>query len=281
MVALALLSQACAVPDSRDGAREISSPAAVALDHSALQAAAPDGRQVVQAWRRDGERLAAGFVDGQGQGLLVVSDRSGKRLAAHPMPGRILAVAWSARDDLLIAGYRLQEFSFGANLFQWLVRIDGEQRVQIELGDTTLKPATAKRLKASLPELLSVVFSPAGDELAFLRLYDPPQFPAYLRLLYRNWQVPTDRKLLDLPVQPTGIEWLLPGDVLACRSRDNDVQRIELWPVADAARRGDSAGSAELPPAEEHNRMWTLRKWRFAGLITPDEFRKTVKGMQP
>lgn len=305
VVAPALLVQSCAIPKAKDGGRGIPSPAA--LDRQALQATTPDGRltalgdnglmltermsgktlrlspqtPVALAWRRDGARLAAGFVDGQEESHLVVFDRDGHRLEEHPLPGRSLVVTWSSRNDLLVAGYRLREYSFGANLVQWLVRIDGRNREQIGLGDTTLTPGTAKRLQASLPELLALAFSPAGDELAYLRLYDPPQFPPYLRLLYRNWQVPTDRKLLDLPVHPASIEWLPPDDVLACRSGDNDVQRLELWPAADASRRAEGAGSAELPPAAEHDRLWALRKWRFEGLITPDEFRTTVKGMHP
>jgi hypothetical protein len=190
-------------------------------------------------------------------------------------------MAWSSRNDLLVAGYRLREFSFGANLSQWLVRIDGRKREQIGLGDTTLKPGTAKRLQAALPELLPVAFSPAGDELAYLRLYDPPQFPTYLRLQYRNWQAPTDRKLLGLPVQPARLEWLMPGDVLAYQSGNGSVQRIELWPVPGDPTLSGSREPADRPPPRENHRLWTLRKWRFEGLITPDEFRKTVKGMPP
>lgn len=226
-------------------------------------------------WRKtDGERLAKGVADNNGGWRLDVFSRDGRKLEEHPLPGPVLAVAWSSRQDLLVIGYRLQEFSFGANLSQWLVRLHDGRREQLDLWDTTLKPGTARNLKNSLSALLPAAFSPAGDEVIFTRLHDPPQFPAYLELRYRNWQVPAERKLLQLSVQPVSLGWEPTGEVVTCRSGSHPAQRVELWP--DAA--GAVPAAAPAPAAEL---LWTLRKWRFEGLITPAEFLEVVLEKQP
>lgn len=226
-------------------------------------------------WQRtDGERLAKGVAGNNGGWRLDVFSRDGRKLEEHPLPGPVLTVAWSSRQDLLVIGYRLQEFSFGANLSQWLVRLHDGRRDQLDLWDTTLKPNTARNLKGHLAALLPAAFSPDGDEFVFTRLHDPPQFPAYLELRYRNWQVPAERKLLQLPVQPVMLDWEPTGEVVTCRSGSRPAQRVELWP--------DSAGTAPAAAlAPDAGLLWTLRKWRFEGLITPAEFLEVVLEKQP
>jgi hypothetical protein len=225
------------------------------------------------AWRRDGQQLAAAFFTAeQNRGQLVIFTATGQRVDAWELPGRIVALAWSSRDDLLAAGYRLQTYSFGANLAQWLIHVKAAQMEKISLGDMTIKPATASQWASTLPELLSVAFSPDGDELVQLRLHDPPQFPPYLRLIHRNWQVPGERRLKDLPVQPILIDWTASAEAVVLQPSGQPAQRLELWPVAPVA-----GGGAPDPAAPPHDDLrWTLRKWRFAGLITPEEFQEEL-----
>lgn len=255
LATLACLTQACAppVPARNEGS--------FPLDGTIWQ-------------RQDGKRLAQVFVDKDRQWGLSVFDPDGRKLEEHPLPGPILAVVWSSHQDLLIIGYRLQEFSFGANLSQWLVRLHDGQREQIALGDATLKPNTAKILKDQLPMLLRVAFSPAGDEFVFTRLHDPPQLPAYLELLHRNWQVPAERKLVALPVVPVRITWLPPREAVTWQTGDDPAQQIDLWPDTFAP-------AAQPAAAVESERLWALRKWRFAGLITPAELQKVITEKQP
>lgn len=276
-----------------------------------LQAATGQQRQIdsreplVLGWRRDGLQLAvASAVDGE-QGQLALYDREGRLVEQTALPGVPVALAWSRHGDLLIAGYRLREFSFGGNLSQWLVRVNGAEREVIELGDTTLKPATARNIKVRLVELLKVSFSPAGDELILLQLHDPPAFSAYLQLVHRNWQVPNERKLLQLPLQPAEIAWGEVADTVAYRTAAGAWQRLPLWPAEGEPSRHavEITDPAEQPavdrqlqrfadgtyllaangrlylgtgftplPAVDDNRGWTLRKWRFEGLITPAEY---------
>lgn len=228
------------------------------------------------AWRRDGRQLAAAFpaVD-QERGYLVVYDASGQRVDAWELPGRIVALTWSARNDLLAVGYQLRIFSFGANLSQWLIHVKDARIEQIPLGDMTIEPATARQWASMLPELLAVAFSPDGDELVLLRLHDPPQFPPYLQLLHRNWQVPGERKLKDLPVQPTTLAWAASGEAVNIQTTGQPVQRLELWPqMPVTASTATKSGLPDPLPSPRDDRLWTLRKWRFEGLITPEEFQE-------
>ncbi len=256
-------------------------------------------------WRRDGLQLAAVFAGDGKQGQLVLYDQEGRLVEQADLPGVPVALAWSRHDDLLIAGFHLREFSFGGNLSQWLVRVNGAERAVFELGDSTLKPTTAKTVKSRLADLLKVSFSPAGDELVVLQLHDPPQFPAYLQLVHRNWQVAKERKLLQLPVQPVAIAWGDAEDTVVYRSADGTVQMLPLWPADGEPSRnmvviGDAPklpevdkglqrfadggyllavngrlylGSGLAPRSTgDDDKGWTLRKWRFEGLITPEEY---------
>lgn len=266
------------------------------------------GSPLALAWRRDGAELAAGFVDEQGESRLAVFDRRGALLSEQPLPGRLLSLSWSARHDLLAFGYQLKVYSFGANLTQWLVRSDAQTTTTIVLGDVTLRPATAKRLAKDLPALLAAAFSPDGDELVFLRLHDPPEFSPYLRLLYRNWQAPGERKLLDLALQPVAIDWEPTGEAIVWWYGAQQPQRFELWPppastpqpavvsliparASDPASRlqflddgryllatagrlylGEGLPVRQRPAYDEA--LWQLRKWRFEELISAEEFRE-------
>lgn len=239
-----------------------------------------DEMPLALAWRRDGQRLAAVFPgEGEGTERLVVFDREGQRHSETALPGRTVAVAWSARHDLLVAGYQLQQYSFGANLSQWLLRIDAAGAPPIKLGDVTIEPATAKQFSAVLPRLLQAAFSPQGDELVFLRLHDPPQSSPYLQLVYRNWQAEGERKLLDLPVRSAALQWQVAGEAITCTVDGEPPRTVELWPVP----RPDAAVPiAGRPPSHlDDARLWTLRKWRFEGLITPEEFRTVAAEVKP
>lgn len=189
------------------------------------------------------------------------------------MPGPILAVTWSARDDLLVVGYRLREFSFGANLAQWLVRINSEGEETIALGDVTLESSTVRQFAAGLPLLLGVFFSPSGDELVFTQVHDPPQAPPYLQLLYRNWQVPAARKLFALPLAPVSVTWNESGDAITWRLGEDPPRQHILWPLQGERM----PGGAPLAPGKDTERLWSLRKWRFEGLITPDEYAQAAE----
>ena len=257
-------------------------------------------------WRHDGAQLAAAFAAEDGKGRLVIFALDGQVLTRSELPGTAVALAWSRRDDLLVAGYTLRSYSFGGSLNQWLVRINGAEREQSTIGDVTLKPSTTKAVRDRMSDLLKVAFSPAGDELVVLQLHDPPQFPAYLQVTHRNWQAAGERKLPQLPVQPVALHWGVAEDEVVYRSVAGSWRVLSLWPPAGSPapvagqaadlpeewsaetrlQRFDSgdyllavdgrlyAGSnlPVRPLSADADKSWMLRKWRFEGLISPEEY---------
>lgn len=257
-------------------------------------------------WRHDGTQLAAAFAAEDGKGRLVVFARDGQIVAKSELPGTPVAMAWSRRDDLLVAGYSLRSYSFGGSLNQWLVRVNGAEQEQSTIGDATLKPATTKAVRDRLRDLLKVAFSPAGDELVVLQLHDPPQFPAYLQVTHRNWQTAGERKLVQLPVMPAALYWGTNEDELTYRTEAGPWRVLALWPPVGSSS-PVTAQAADLPdewaagtrlqrfdsgdyllavdgrlyaghnlparvPSADADKGWMLRKWRFEGLISPEEY---------
>ncbi|PLX85758.1 MAG: hypothetical protein C0614_04250 [Desulfuromonas sp.] len=146
-------------------------------------------RPLAFSWSDNGERLAAVFALVSGETRLAVYSRDGQLRSEDVFPVEFVGLHWSQRGDLLLAGYVLKNYRFGSNLSQTLLVVDSSGvRTEITLGDTTLNPSTVKRYRSTLRELLKACFTASGDELVYTRLHDPPEFPSYLQLVFRNWQ---------------------------------------------------------------------------------------------
>lgn len=183
----------------------------VAFVRGALQLYVPSSPEVVVlsretpaalAWNRDGTKLAAVYPAGENRTRLKIFDPRGTLLLEVTLPVTYLRLKWPTQGDLLLVGYALKNYSFGSNLTQTLYIVTASGPVPLSLSDTTIKPATAKAYEGSLGEFLPVAFSSQGDELVYARLHDPPEFPPYLQLVYRNWQVPREVKLERVSLEP-------------------------------------------------------------------------------
>lgn len=266
------------------------------------------------AWSRDGRQFSAVFPLPEGQTLLSVYSPAGFTLYETILPVIAGNMAWTVNGEILVSGYSLKVYSFGANLSQSLAVIKNEKVRFIQLTDTTLNPATTKALQPVLQDVLPVLFSPLGDELIYVRLHDPPEFSPYLNVLYKNWQADGARKLLELPLQVVEVGWAGPDLVEVAAS--GGPHRIDLWPSSVASEkdnqgyrfnagrlsRGETlladwgpdaifeqitggrfllasgkslylgAGLAPEFPAEHGQNEWRLRRWRYQGLISSEEF---------
>ena len=157
------------------------------------------GRPLALSWSDNGERFSAAFGDASGQTRLAVYSREGQLLSEDLFQIEFMELGWSQRGDLLLVGYTLKNYRFGSNLSLTLQSIDQlGVHTEIVLGDTTLKPSTAKRYEASLKELLRVCFTSGSDELVYTRLHDPPEFPPYLQLVFRSWLGGPEKLLAQL-----------------------------------------------------------------------------------
>ncbi len=277
---------------------------------------------VALAWSADGLVLAAVFPVADYETRLARYSAQGELLHEALLPVAFNQMDWSARGDLLVMGYVLKLFSFGADLQQILYNMTDEDVVATVLSDTTLRLSTVKKLAKIMRDVLPVAFSPAGDELVYLHLHEPPQFSPYLKLIYKNWQVANGRSLQEMPLQRVQVVWEKPAQSVAVRTADG-VLKLDLWPTVEdvisqsttnhyrfvsgllydgdelLADWGEGAQLQILPdgrflmaannvlwrgdglrsePQESYSeRAWTLRRWRFEGLITADEYQKLLK----
>ena len=278
------------------------------------------------AWNPSDLFLAAAFPVADYETRLILYSAQGEALHETVLPVAFSQMIWSVRGDLLLTGFALKTFSFGADLLQMLYRVDGNEVVETVLSNTTLKLTTVKRLAPIMTDILPVTFSPSGDELVYVHLHDPPQFSPYLQLLYKNWQVGGRRLLQKLPLQTLQVTWDNSEQSVVVRS-SKGLHRLDLWPTPEdsvgqpvvehyrfvdgrlydgeqllanwgeaahlqilpdgrfllaakqALYRGDGLRAGLLDGYSE--RAWTLRRWRFEGLITADEYLKLLREESP
>jgi len=226
-------------------------------------------------------RTAEAVVTEGGEGRVVVRDASGRELFVRVLPARVTALNWSGRGELLAFGYRLQRYTFGGNLTQTLFRMTTKMSDAVRLADQTIKPATAARFEEHSAPQLQVAFAPMGDELVYTRLHDPPDAPPYLQLVHRNWQSEHERELVRLPLAAVQLTWA-GDDTVKVRQETGVVRCLQLWdaPTTLGACEGTPQGGQDHPEAYDERR-WTLRRWRYLGLISPEEYRHLAEKETP
>lgn len=266
---------------------------------------------VALAWHPEGSTFAAAFATGAYATRVAVYAADGTLQRSIDLPVALDRLLWSRRGDLLAVGHALKVFSFGGNLRQILYIVNEDEPGEVLLSDTTLKPATVKQLAGHLDQLLSVAFSGFGDELVHVRLHDPPEFAAYLQLVHSHWQVAGQRLLRRLPVRPVTLAWVAGETAVSVTDASGAGVTIPLWgadeghpsaqPVPDplpgrgqlqtfadgsyllAGRgwlcRGSGLDSQEPPAYDEKD--WMMRRWRFEGLITAEEYLEFRQGGGP
>ena len=203
------------------------------LDSTARQTLAQDSPTAL-SWSRDGATLAAAYTVAEYETRLELYSAQGELLHETLLPVALSALAWSARGDLLATGFALKNYSFGSDLHQALYRLAGAELEESVLSDTTLKPATARLLKSIMASVQPAAFSADGDELVYLHLHDPPQFPPYLELRYHSWPADRGRSLQQLPLQMLQLDWDVSGESVTLHSAQGALT-IDLWPTPDAA----------------------------------------------
>jgi hypothetical protein len=269
------------------------------------------------AWSTDRSALAAAFPIADYETRLELYSAQGALIHETLLPIVVSQMVWSSRGDLLVTGFALKVYSFGGNLRQALYRVTTEQVVEKVLADTSLKPATTKKLMPIMQSVQPVVFSAQGDELVFAKLHDPPAFSPYLQLRYMNWESGVERSLVKIPLQPIQFFWGGSENFVGVMAQAENFS-LSLWPSAEGSAEqlrvpfyqfakgrlyygeklvtdwGDEArlqilvdgryllaqkgrlylgeGLQPVSRSVYNEKAWTLRRWRFEGLITSDEY---------
>lgn len=200
------------------------------LQSAHTQKISPD-KPLALAWSPDGTTLCAAFPGADYETRLLLFSPDGSVRRDLLLPVALTKLVWSARGDLLVVGLKLELFSFGGNLRQSLYRVTEKEMLETVLSDATPRPSLATKLKTEMRQLHPVAFSPDGDELVFLSVHDPPEFPPYADLVYRNWQVDRHSLLGRLPLQPVSLAWSPVADSVMITT-GGVARPLELWPDA-------------------------------------------------
>lgn len=152
------------------------------------------------AWNPDGTRLAAAFPAGRKTEIRLFA-ADGSPIAAASIPARASGIGWRSPTGMVILGTTTRTYSFGAPFAARLYFWDGTAPPRsAPLFDRTLKPSTMNTLGGRPAAVLPLAVSPAGDEIAYLSLHDPPAFPPFLALMVRNLESGGERELAMLPL---------------------------------------------------------------------------------
>jgi hypothetical protein len=162
------------------------------------------------AWSSDGKQLAAAFPLGQ-EAELRIYDRQGNVQAQTRLAGRVSGLAWRPSSEILAFAVKQQVYSFGANLAEVLYLWDGKSEpVLTGLHETTLLPAILKRWEGGLRHALTFAVSPLDDEIVYARIYAPPAFAPYLKLMLRNLESGREREVATASLLSAGV--FFPGN---------------------------------------------------------------------
>lgn len=180
------------------------------------------------AWAANDAHLALA-VAAAGDTVLKLVPLTGAGVTAETrVPGTVVAL-YARADGVVAVSGELRQFSFGANLLTRIVRWDGRLAPQVAvLHDVTLKPATVRERGHLLPALQSDL-SPWGDALLYTRLHDPPEFPPYLKLVWRHLDSGAERLLGTLPLASAGPRFVGRDERIVVGDGEQTVLSRALW----------------------------------------------------
>lgn len=187
---------------------------------------------VVLAFNPSGSELAAAFVATDESRLQRFASSTGEVLAEIVFPGRCEALL--SREGEWLAFVTTHEiFRFGGNLRSRLLRWDGVHAPRESmLNDTTLYRPTLAGEGAALATLRPQL-SPHGDEILYMRLYNPPAFASYIAVTLRHLDTESDHLVARLPKMSGSATYLDGGEVVAYGDGISAVKLIDPWTMGE------------------------------------------------
>jgi hypothetical protein len=181
------------------------------------------------SWSPDGAKLAAAFSAGGGS-VLRLFDREGAVQAETRVPGRVNALAWGAPPEVMAFVVTRQVYRFGTNLAEVLHRWDGKGKpTSTPLSETTLMPASLPMQEQIIRNNLTFAVSPLHDEILYTRLYAPPAFTPYLKLILRNLENGREREVGTASPFSAGGLFSGSGDWIVYGEGESESRQIDPW----------------------------------------------------
>lgn len=181
------------------------------------------------AWSADGKQLAAAFSLEQ-ETVLRLYDSQGNFQSQARLGGRVCGLAWRSSSTVLALAVKQQVYTFGANLAGILYHWDGKGEPTLtSLYETTLMPALLRRWERVLQRTLTFAISPLDDEILYARLYAPPAFTPYLKLILRNLENGTEREVATASLLSAGGVFTRDGEQIIYGDGESESRLIDPW----------------------------------------------------
>lgn len=186
-------------------------------------------RPTALAWSPDGKLLAAAFYL-ENIAVLRLYDQQGEVRAQARLAGRANALAWRSSSSILVHAVQQRVYSFGANLAGVLYSWDGKSEpVPTPLYETTLMPAFYRQWEGTLQRTLTFSISPLNNEILYTRLYSPPAFTPYLKLMLRHLEGGTEREIAIASLNSAGGIFLRSGEQIIYGDGEKESQLFDPW----------------------------------------------------
>jgi hypothetical protein len=181
------------------------------------------------AWSLDGERLAAAFC-GVSDCRVRIYDPQGVLKGETPLPGKVGALVWRSATELLISVAELKLYTFGVDYAQKLYRWDGVTAPVGELlHNTTIYGAAGRKRAPFAYRLFTLTLSPYGDSILYPLLYEPPEFPPYLRVTERNLASGVDRVIAKAGIDAPVAVYAASADTVWSGDGTARLTRYDIW----------------------------------------------------
>lgn len=195
------------------------------------------------AWDRSGARLAAAFPAQNGSRVELFDLDANDTAVSTDLAGRIVSLSWRNATTLTVTTVTISDYRFGSSVNSALYRWTPPQPPQeIYRYGTTLKPGTRAALGAAVFADSRHVGSPAGDEVLFSELHDPPAVAPYRTLTLRHLDGGA-RTVAQLPL--TGAAAGFGPDETVVYG-DGSGKTVQLDPWTDSVRRSWPAPGRQL-----------------------------------
>lgn len=210
-----------------------------------------DESPVDLAWSPDGSRLAAAFPREGKTTLRLFDPANGAVMAEAVVAGRVSGLGWGGAGELLAAAVDITTYSFGGNFRQLLYRWSGtDSPVAATLAETTVKPLTLRQWGEALYRVFHLTVSPAGDELIYTRLHDPPALLPYLQVVLRHQATGAEREVATVGLESGGALFI--GDVVVYGDGRGGIRRVDPWQVRELASFPAPGVNLAISPGGSH-----------------------------
>jgi len=181
------------------------------------------------AWSPDGSRLAAAFPVAK-ESALRLYDRHGRLQAETRLGGRVSALFWLSSSEILAFAVTRLDYSFGANIAEILYRWDGTGAANtVSLQQTTLMPGYLRQWEGIFQRALTFSVSPLHDEMLYNRLFAPPAFSPYLKLMLRSLSSGKEREVAAVSLLSAGGVFSGDGESIVYGEGEGESRQLDPW----------------------------------------------------